>query len=76
MDTWQGQFEQRLKAGNNTTTRISAHICEQAGIATSARYFGVQFYLEDRLECPIDLVTEKALRPKLRPYVEQEMMRA
>lgn len=42
------------------------------GPATSARYFGVQFYLEDLLGCPIDLVTEKALRPELRPYVEQE----
>lgn len=42
------------------------------GPATSARYFGVQFYLEDLLACPIDLVTEKALRPELRPYVEAE----
>jgi len=42
------------------------------GPATSARYFGVQFYLEDLLGCRIDLVTEKALRPELRPYVERE----
>ena len=42
------------------------------GPATSKRYFGVQFYLEDLLGCPIDLVTEKALRPELRPYIEQE----
>ncbi|MBE0598962.1 MAG: nucleotidyltransferase family protein [Desulfuromonadales bacterium] len=42
------------------------------GPATSKRYFGVQFYLEDLLGCPVDLVTEKALRPELRPYIEQE----
>jgi len=42
------------------------------GPATSQRYFGVQFYLEDLLGCPVDLVTEKALRPELRPYIEQE----
>lgn len=42
------------------------------GPATSRRYFGVQFYLEDLLGLPIDLVTEKALRPELRPYIEQE----
>jgi predicted nucleotidyltransferase len=42
------------------------------GPATFARYFGVQFYLEDLLGCPVDLVTEKALRPELRPYVERE----
>ena len=40
------------------------------GPATSKRYFGVQFYLEDLLGCPIDLVTDKALRPQLRPYIE------
>jgi predicted nucleotidyltransferase len=42
------------------------------GPATSKRYFGVQFYLEDLLGCPVDLITEKALRPELRPYIEQE----
>jgi uncharacterized protein len=40
------------------------------GAATSARYFGVQFYLEDLLECPVDLITETALRPELRPFIE------
>jgi predicted nucleotidyltransferase len=42
------------------------------GPATSRRYFGVQFYLEDLLGRPVDLVTNKALRPELRPYVEKE----
>lgn len=42
------------------------------GPATSKQYFGVQFYLEDLLHKPIDLVTDKALRPELRPYIEQE----
>lgn len=42
------------------------------GPATSERYFGVQFYLEDLFGCPVDLVTEKALRPELRPYIEKE----
>jgi predicted nucleotidyltransferase len=36
------------------------------------RYFGVQFYLEDLLGRPVDLVTAKALRAELRPYVERE----
>ncbi len=42
------------------------------GPATSERYFGVLFHLEDLLGVPIDLVTEKALRPELRPYIENE----
>lgn len=39
------------------------------GPATSSRYFGVQFYLEDLLGRRVDLVTDKALRPELRPFV-------
>lgn len=42
------------------------------GPATSARYFGVQFYLEDLLGCPVDLVTDKAVRAELRPYIEKD----
>jgi predicted nucleotidyltransferase len=42
------------------------------GPATSERYFGVQFLLEDLLERPVDLVTDKALRPELRSFIERE----
>ena len=42
------------------------------GPATSERYFGVQFYLEDLFGSEIDLVTEKALRAELRPFIEKE----
>ena len=42
------------------------------GPATSKAYFGTQFYLEDLLGHPVDLVTNKALRAELRPYVERE----
>ena len=42
------------------------------GPATSERYFGVQFHLEDLFGRPVDLVTEKALRPELRPFIEKE----
>lgn len=42
------------------------------GAATSQRYFGVQFFLEDLLDCPVDLATDKAVRRELRPYIERE----
>ncbi len=35
-------------------------------------YFCVQFYLEDLFGAPIDLMTEKALHPELRPLVEKD----
>ena len=42
------------------------------GPATSERYFGVQFYLEDLLGRSVDLVTRKALRAELRSTIEHE----
>lgn len=44
------------------------------GPATADRYFGTQFYLEDLLGRPVDLVTDKALRPRLRPYIERDLI--
>jgi predicted nucleotidyltransferase len=42
------------------------------GPATAKRYFGVQFYLEDLIGREVDVVTEDALRPRMRPYVERD----
>ncbi|MYB40284.1 nucleotidyltransferase family protein [Candidatus Saccharibacteria bacterium] len=42
--------------------------------ATSNRYFGTQFYIEDLLGRPVDLVTDGALRQELQPYVEREAL--
>lgn len=42
------------------------------GPATSKKYFGVQFLLEDELGHTVDLVTEKAMRHELRPFIERE----
>lgn len=42
------------------------------GKATSKQFFGVQFYLEDALGSPVDLVTEKAVREELKPYITED----
>ena len=42
------------------------------GQATSSRYFGVKFFLKDVFGTSVDLVSEKALRPEIRPYVERD----
>lgn len=47
-------------------------LVEFDGPASSARYFGLQFFLEDLLHSPVDLVTRAALRPRLRPFVERD----
>ena len=47
-------------------------LVEFDGPANSARYFGLQFFLEDLVNHPVDLVTRRALRPQLRPFVERD----
>lgn len=47
-------------------------LVEFDGLATSARYFGLQFFLEDLLRRPVDLVTQQALRAELRPFIERD----
>ena len=42
------------------------------GKATSKQFFGVQFYLEEALGSPVDLVTEKAVREELKPYITED----
>jgi uncharacterized protein len=45
------------------------------GQISSARFFGVQFYLEDCLGRAVDLVTDNALRTELRSTIEREAVR-
>lgn len=44
------------------------------GPAHSQRYFGLLFFLEDLLKRPVDLVTEKALRPELKPFITADLI--
>ncbi|WP_159785158.1 nucleotidyltransferase family protein [Sodalinema gerasimenkoae] len=44
------------------------------GIANSQRYFSTLFYLEDLLQKPIDLITDKAIRSELRPHIESDLI--
>jgi len=42
------------------------------GPATAEQFFGVQFYLEDMLGSSVDLVTRKALKKELEPYINKD----
>ena len=50
-------------------------LVEFAGPATFGAYIDLKFSLEDLLGRPVDLLTDKALRDELRPYVEKELIR-
>ncbi len=75
----QQQFGVTRLALFGSTARDDANVASDVdvlvafdGLATSARYFGVLFFLEDVFGCQVDLVTEKALRSELKPYVERD----
>ncbi|MDE3091811.1 MAG: nucleotidyltransferase family protein [Chloroflexota bacterium] len=47
-------------------------LVEFAARPTFSRFMEVKFYLESLLGCRVDLVTAKALKPRLRDRVERE----
>jgi len=44
------------------------------GTATFDAFMDLKFYLEDLLQRPVDLVTDKALRPEVRRAIEEELV--
>ena len=42
------------------------------GAATFDKYMDLKIYLEDQLDCPIDLVIAESLHKRIQPIVEQE----
>lgn len=50
-------------------------LVEFDGPATFDRYLELKDSLERWLSCPVDLVTRKALRPRLRERIEAEAVR-
>ena len=41
---------------------------------TFKNFMNLSFYLEDLLEREVDLVTVKGLHPRIRPYVEKDVI--
>lgn len=49
-------------------------LVEFKGRATSKGYFGLMFFLEDLLDCKVDLVTRRAAKPLLRAEIERDLV--
>jgi predicted nucleotidyltransferase len=49
-------------------------LIEFEGRATFDQYMEFKFFLEEMLGRQVDLVTTRALKPRLRPYVEKEAL--
>jgi len=49
-------------------------LVEFEGSTTAKRYFGVQFYLEELLGHPVDLVQKEVIRKQLKPYIERDLI--
>lgn len=42
---------------------------------TFDQYMGLKFFLEDLLQCQVDVVTRRSLKERVRPYVEKDAVR-
>jgi predicted nucleotidyltransferase len=42
---------------------------------TFDQYMGLKIFLEDLLQCRVDLVTRRALKERIWPYVEKDVVR-
>jgi len=49
-------------------------LVEFEGPATFDGYMGLKFYLEDLFHAKVDLVTEDAVKPRMRPIIEKDMI--
>jgi len=49
-------------------------LVEFKGKATFDRYMDTKFYLEELLGCKVDLVTPKAIKPRMKPYIMQDLV--
>jgi predicted nucleotidyltransferase len=50
-------------------------LVELEAAATLSRYFGLEDYLEALLGRPVDLVTDRGLKPRARRHVERDLIR-
>lgn len=58
-----------------TTTSDVDLLVDFGGAPSFDRYMDAKLYLEDLLERRVDLVTVGGLKPRLRTYVERELIR-
>jgi predicted nucleotidyltransferase len=49
-------------------------LVEFHGRATFDRYMDTKFYLEELLGRKVDLVTPKAIKPRMKPYIMQDLI--
>jgi len=49
-------------------------LVEFEGRATFDRFMDTKFYLEEILECKVDLVTPQAIKPRMKPYIMQDLV--
>ena len=49
-------------------------LVEFDGLATFDRYMDTKFYLEELLDRKVDLVTPKAIKPRMKAYIMQDLI--
>ena len=61
-------------ARNKMRKQSDIDVLVQFDKPTWANYIGLKFYLEDLLGREVDLVTPKALKPAVKPFIEKDLL--
>ena len=61
--------------GEETTSSDIDILIKFESTPTYDMYMDLKFFLEDLLDQKVDLVTEEALRPEIKKYVEKDLIR-
>jgi predicted nucleotidyltransferase len=51
-------------------------LVEYQGPATFDRFMDTKYYLQELLGCKVDLVTPQAIKPRMKPYIMQDLVYA
>lgn len=68
-----GLFGSYIKDEQQSTSDIDILVEFEDGMKTFDRYMDLKFFLEELLECKVDLVLFNALLPKIKPFMLREV---
>jgi len=68
-----GLFGSYVKDKQRRRSDVDILVEFESGMKTFDNYMGLKFFLEDLLECKVDLVISEALKPQIRPYIMREV---
>jgi predicted nucleotidyltransferase len=71
-----GVFGSFVRVEQNESSDVDILVEFEKGKITFDNYMGLKFFLEDSLNCEVDLVIVDDIKPRLKPYILGEVVYA